>query len=257
MAHWYTSEAQPMHRVEGNNGKMRDTTVRDARQLNLFPSVTAIINLLDKPGLNNWKQGQIARAAIDNPIEKGELFKDWVARIKKLGKEETEKTATIGTDIHEAIRQIWEGSVAFNQYHNIAEGAVDAIIEYCGTDDFIPELTVVGKGYGGQIDLLGKDYIIDYKTKDISDHKYYQLQSDKPPKMAYDEECMQLSAYREAVASNSGMKFNTCSKMLNVFVDRTIPGRVYIYEHTENMYAQFQCLVGYWQIAKKYIPEQN
>ena len=65
MAHWYTADRQPMHEVEGKNGNMRSTTIRDARELNLFPSVTTIIGILDKPGLNQWIQTEIAKAAAD------------------------------------------------------------------------------------------------------------------------------------------------------------------------------------------------
>jgi len=250
MAHWYTTDRQPMHEVEGKSGAMRDTTIRDARKLNLLPSVTTIIGMLDKPGLNQWIQTQIARAAISHPIQIGELFDDWVLRIKKVGKEESEKTSKIGNEIHDAIEQRWQNSVAFNKYFHIAEAVQKAIIEYCKTDEFEPEQIVIGDGYGGKVDLYNDDFVIDYKTKDIDNAKWAKLRSDKPPKMAYDEECMQLSAYRAALPPGA-------TRMLNVFVDRTIPGRIYIYEHTENMYGQFQCLVDYWQRAKKYTPEQD
>jgi len=248
--HWYTADRQPMHEVEGKNGNMRSTTIRDARKLNLFPSVTTIIGMLDKPGLNQWIQTQIARATIDNPIQKGEKFDDWVSRIKKLGKEQGDRTAKIGTEIHDAIEQRWNNSVAFNKYFHIAEAVVNKIILYCETDEFEPEQIVIGDGYGGKVDLHNDDFVIDYKTKDIDDTKWAKLQSKSPLKMAYDEECMQLSAYRAALPPGA-------TRMLNVFVDRTIPGRIYIYEHTENMYGQFQCLVDYWQRAKKYTPEQE
>jgi len=254
MGHWYTKDRESMYEIAGKDGTMRDTTLRDARKLNLFPSVTTIIGQLDKPGLNAWLQGEVCKATLANPIEKGELLKDWILRIKKISKEVGESKAKIGTDIHDAIESIWRNDSASiisssGEYTEIAARTVEAIINHCNTDEFEPEQVVIGSGYGGKVDLHNEDFVIDYKTKDITDEEWDKIIAGKPKKMAYASECMQLSAYRAALPPGA-------TRLLNVFVDRTVAGRVYIYEHTENMYSQFQCLVGYWQMDKKYIPEQ-
>ena len=52
--HWYTQDGKPMHWVDKADGKgTRNTTLRDARKLNLLPSVTNILKLLNNPELNN------------------------------------------------------------------------------------------------------------------------------------------------------------------------------------------------------------
>ena len=42
-SHWYTREGAPKYTVEAKNGNPRNTTLADARKLNLVPSVTTII----------------------------------------------------------------------------------------------------------------------------------------------------------------------------------------------------------------------
>ena len=41
--HWYTRQGEPMYTVIGKTtGRPRNTTLKDARELNLVPSVTTI-----------------------------------------------------------------------------------------------------------------------------------------------------------------------------------------------------------------------
>ena len=61
--HWYTLEGKPQYTVIGKNKKERNTTLRDARQLNLVPSVTTILDVAAKPGLVNWLINQGIHAA--------------------------------------------------------------------------------------------------------------------------------------------------------------------------------------------------
>ena len=52
--HWYTRSGDPMYTIMGKStGKPRNTTLRDARELNLVPSVTTILNVAAKPALTN------------------------------------------------------------------------------------------------------------------------------------------------------------------------------------------------------------
>ena len=50
--HWYDREGNPAYTVIGKNGKPRGTTLRDARTLNLCPSVTTILGVAARPGLD-------------------------------------------------------------------------------------------------------------------------------------------------------------------------------------------------------------
>ena len=54
--HWYTQEGDPMYTVpKKKGGGLRATTLRDARKLNLVPSVTTVMKELAAPQLEMWK----------------------------------------------------------------------------------------------------------------------------------------------------------------------------------------------------------
>lgn len=72
-SHWYFPDGSPLHEVERADGKgTRPTNLRDARKLGLYPSVTNILSVLAKPGLNAWKQEQAILAALTLPRRSGE-----------------------------------------------------------------------------------------------------------------------------------------------------------------------------------------
>ena len=62
--HWYAADGSPAYRITGKNGKERNTTVADARKLNLVPSVSGIIGVAAKPALTVWLQEQAILAAL-------------------------------------------------------------------------------------------------------------------------------------------------------------------------------------------------
>jgi len=52
--HFYASDGTPAYRIIGKNGKERNTNVKDARERGFVPSVTTVLNIIAKPGLNTW-----------------------------------------------------------------------------------------------------------------------------------------------------------------------------------------------------------
>lgn len=274
MSHWYAKDGSPQHFIDKTDGSgTRDTTLRDARKHSWRPSVTTIIDILAKPGLNNWLQTQIAIAAKNNPIEKDESVNDWVTRIKRIAREESEAARVKGGEIHKDIETLFKFESVEDSdlsYGEISVPAYHSINAYCKEDNnLIPEQTVVGDGYGGAIDLYNDEYILDVKTKDISDSDWFKYEDHvadpdkkKPPKLAYPEMCMQLSAYDRALgykpqpSERQGID-GIPRRLINVFVDREIPGRVIFYEWEENMYKRFKHLVDYWQDEKNYYPGRN
>lgn len=252
MGHWYDKDGNPQHFTNG-----RASTLKDARKNNWFPSVTEIINTLDKPALTNWKIRQAVEAAQELPYQENEGSGSYYARITKQAFSDSTEARDKGSEIHKAIETWWkrDGITARAGIWLIACAAGDAIEEYCGKIKFRSEQTVVGNGYGGMIDLNNDKFCIDYKTKDIKDEDWdkYQIWLNssstkyKPPKLAYPEHCMQLSAYDKALGGEP-------RRLVNVFIDRNIEGRVIIHEWDENMFDRFELLVKYWQLSKNYFP---
>jgi len=71
-AHWYQRDGRPLHTVLSAKGEPRPTTLRDARKLNLLPSVTNILGIIAKPELTAWLQEQAVMAALTLPRLPGE-----------------------------------------------------------------------------------------------------------------------------------------------------------------------------------------
>jgi len=234
MSHWYARNGAPKYTVIGANGKERATTLRDARKMNLVPSVTTILSVAAKPGLINWMQEQVLLAALTLPRKEGEAEADWLDRVKEDGKAQAKAAADRGTDMHNQIEAVFKGGTAsafaYKVYH--------AINTEFGVQEWIPEESFASSlGFGGKVDLHSKSgIVIDYKTKEKVDDKV----------TVYDEHAMQLAAYRVGL----GIPFAKCA---NVFVD--MPGNVKIITHTEKeltkAWEMFMALLSFYRIKNE------
>jgi len=112
-AHWYSTDGEPYHTVPDANGNPRSTTLRDVRKLekdgvHLLPSVTSVMQVLDKPDLQAWKQNQILIAADNNPRQPGESIEDWAAKVLEESRSITKAAAEFGSRMHEVQEMILE-----------------------------------------------------------------------------------------------------------------------------------------------------
>lgn len=242
--HWYTRDGDPMYTILGKStNRMRNTTLRDARELNLVPSVSGIINVAAKPALTTWLQEQAIMAALTLPREDGELESVWLKRVMSDSKQQGRDAADLGTEIHAAIQAFYEGRKASKFPHhvesckNALEARFGALQWHC-EKAFAHEL-----GFGGKCDMHNTDgdgIVVDIKTKDFSDLS-------KP--LWYDEHMLQLAAYREGL----GLPGARCA---NVFVSRTNPDLSYVHEWAEEDikkgWAMFQHLLSYWQLKNNH-----
>jgi len=226
MSHWYDKDGKPQHFIEKADGTgKRASTLRDARKFLWFPSVTGVLDTIDKPVLNMWFQSQILMAALTLPQIENEPLDKFSERIKVDAFKESNEAKDTGTEIHDDMEIVFKekGFLAVLKHTKIAHTAVRAIIDYCGTTDLIPEVTVAGEGYGGKVDLYNDTFLIDYKTKDIKDKQWDDYQAGKNPKIAYPEMAMQLSAYDKALGWHEHGPYveqkgkNLSRKCINVF----------------------------------------
>lgn len=244
--HWYTREGAPMYTVEAAKGGQRNTTLRDARKLNLVPSVTTILNAVAKPGLNQWLQRQVLLAALTLPRHDGEPEDDWIARIMDDSKEQGRSAADVGTEIHASIQAFYEGSSSFGHHHHVM-GCSKIITNNFGLQGWIAERSFAHElGFGGKCDLhapatlQGAGFVVDIKTKDFTD----------PAKVeGYDEHLMQLAAYRVGL----GIPKARCA---NVFVSRSAPGlcavREWSQEDLDRGWLMFESILKFWQLKNQH-----
>ncbi len=204
----------------------------------------------------------MTQAAYENPPISGDGQDSYHSLIMDKAFEESIAARDRGTDIHDLMETWWNNQqgdkeakwdageitpIPLTTIGSIAVKACKAVVEFCGTDSLIPEQIVIGDGYGGKVDLHNDEFVIDYKTKDIDDIS---------KKMAYPEMCMQLAAYDRALGVSCPPR-----RCINVFIDRTEPGKVVIHEWKPEevviAWEKFALLVIYWQLSKNYCPGQS
>jgi len=240
--HWYRRDGTPQYTVTAKNGNERSTTLADARKMNLVPSVTTILNVAAKPGLERWKQEQMLLAALTLPRAPDEDEKSFIARVVADSKEQGKKAAERGTRIHEAIESYYTGKQDWEMLpHQI--GVAQEIEKVYGVTKFDPEKAFAHvSGFGGKVDLHNREanLVLDIKSKEFTD----------PAKVdVYEEHLMQLAAYRVGLDLPTAV----CA---NVFVSATMPGLVVIKEWSqedlERGWKMFESLLRFWQIKNQH-----
>ena len=216
--HWYTAEGESAHVVIGKNGKERNTTVTDARQMGLYPSVTSVLGIMDKPQLTSWKIEQAIMSSLTLPKEEGETLEEYARRVVKDSKESTTKAAEHGTKMHTEMENILLGRACsadevLKPYIETFKKWADANVE----KTYWCEKGLVGAGYAGRCDAYVKlkgigDAIIDLKNRKVNP-KYspFYEHSDAPQLWAYKNasENPQAACVSIVLASNDSSKLMT------------------------------------------------
>jgi hypothetical protein len=223
------------------DGSPRNTTLRDARERNLIPSVTTILGVAAKPALTAWLQEQAILAALTLPRLSDEPESVWLKRVVQDSKQQGRDATDLGTEIHEAIQSYYEGRKASKFPIHVAT-CTKVIEERYGALEWVSERAFAHEmGFGGKVDLYTPSgIVIDIKTKDFEDASKV---------IAYDEHMMQLAAYRVGL----GMPNARCA---NVFASRTNADLAVIKEWPEEDlqrgWEMFCSLLRYWQIKNQH-----
>ncbi len=237
--HWYDREGNPRYQMPYADHKkgFRNTTLRDARKEGFQPSVTTILGVPNKPGLNRWKENQILMAAMTLPQIIGETLDEFSVRVMEDSKKHAQEAAEAGTAIHKSLEQYFSGK-APDVHEEHCVGVEKALLEHFGEQDWEAETTFSSPlGFGGKTDLHCPIAIVDTKSKDFGPDEIVK---------AYPEQIMQLDAYRHGLEIPK-------ARMANVFVSRSHPGLVQIVEHEEgNHFEKFKHLLAYWMLDRNY-----
>lgn len=249
-AHWYHLDGTPQHTVIGKNGKERATDIRDARKLNLLPSVTEIINVASKPGLEFHKVREAILAAVTLPRLPGETDDDFAVRAYEDSRAQLIKAGDFGTRIHAVIeganlmRYTLERETApwLEKYLKWKNASILRVIK--------AESRVVNPqfGYAGTFDLLAEHQehgtvLVDFKTQNVKNGK----------PAFYETWCWQLAAYRAAL----GMRCHC----LSVVIDSNQPSAPVEKLWTEDELIDgleiFHHATRIWQVMKGYVPRSE
>jgi hypothetical protein len=237
--HWYTQEGKPQYTVIGKNGKERNTNLRDARERNLVPSVTTIMGMAAKPGLVNWQIDQALLAALTLPKVEGESLDQFKSRAKQDAREQVSQSAKRGTEIHAIIEGYYSGDLrrpTVSEAQMLADLDV-TLSQYGG--GWVAEDSFCNHGYGGKIDLYGRNVFVDFKSKD-------GIAGKDAKKLAFDENGMQLSAYAHGMNIDDPVR-------ISVFIDReTLEVKYYVWpeESHRRHLGMFLALKQFWYLSK-------
>lgn len=254
-SHWYTLTGDACHSVpKKDGGGTRPTTLTDARKLNLVPSVTSIIQLLDKPALNLWKQEQVALAVLTTPRKENEADDAFVHRVlheEKQQEQESQVAKDRGSSMHDGIEGFFSGLEVPAELEPWIRPVLDRLLEY--GQKASAEIILIGDDYGGMADLLQDcgDFwrLWDFKcTKNLPD----------PAKGAWMEHRLQLAAYAQAF-KNKLQRAGQVRPIIvgNIYISTVKEGEFVAIEHEnwEDAYTEgFAPLVRHWQFVKAYRP---
>ncbi len=253
-SHWYRDDGTPVHRLPTSDGRgERPTTLRDARRLGLYPSVTGILGVLAKPGLEKWKLDQVARASLRTPKMAEESEDYWCNRVRTAAFEQVEQAADLGTMIHGAL----EAAMAGEPYADDLRTYVEPVLAWkqqVGIEIIDRESRLVNKqhGFAGTADVLfryGRNGIgiLDYKTRKTKPGEDVQ---------AYDNQAMQLAAYG---ATYWGEEHIGRVLAANIFISTTEPGRVVVVKHPDPTrdWQAFRMVAALWRYVNGYDPRKG
>jgi hypothetical protein len=246
--HWYDFNGKAVFEVPNKTkGGMRPTTLRDAKSLQLLPSVTTVMKIMAAPELDRWKQQQVLMASLTLPRNPGESDEQYCSRIMEDAFEQVGQAADLGTQIHKALENHFQGMV----YEPDMEPYVAPVKKWVadnGVKFISHELRLVNPdvGYAGTTDALiekdGVKYVLDYKSRKTKPE--YKI-------TPWGKEPMQIAAYATIAGATRGV---------NLYISTTEPGRIgeawYDEETIAREYEAFKHVCALWQHINNYKPKQ-
>jgi len=249
-SHWYHRDGSACHEIIAkSSGLPRPTTVKDARQLDLIPSVTNILGMKAKPALITWLQDNAILSALNTPRNPGEPEDQWHSRIAEESNKIGREAAEWGTLIHEQCEQFATGG-AFMGTGEILQ-YVEGYEKWhrCNVAQTIDsEKSVVGSiGYAGRLDLHammcnGRRAVVDLKSQKLRG---------KPGKF-YCEWVMQLAAYGDCLREPG----DALPDLISVIIPSDAPGpvQVKVWDNGEAGLKAFKACFDLWCFDKSYFP---
>ena len=131
--------------------------------------------MLSKPGLEIWKENELAKAAFHEPPRDNESEADFVRRVKAARYSRTSGAADLGTSVHQEIESVLDGSKELEDVPDHLYPYVAPAIVYIRKKGFVIEhiekvVVSMDHTFAGTCDLIGKTkggqpFVADWKTK--------------------------------------------------------------------------------------------
>lgn len=260
--HFYTRTAdgtvEPRHFIAQvkDPSKTRPSRITDATKASKtgelwLPSVTGIIDMLEKPALRTWFAYENIQTLVELVADGFDVTLMELNDLQKLvgakTQERLDMTPAKGSDIHNALELAFKGLPYDKQYQKAVDGVADLFAKHGvkhSPECFEKYIYTLAGGYAGCSDVFTDMWVIDFKSKSNKGWK--------PSKMAYPEHAMQLASYDRAEPM-SDLYFRRCA---NIFIDQEtqeVDWHEWEHEQLEQAYIDFlSCRDLYF--SRKYNP---
>jgi len=256
-AHWYRASGEALHTIDMTNGGERNTTLRDARKMNLFPSVTTVLkDVLVNYGVQKWLRNTLLESAYTLPESfRLQEFSNYKLKVEEDAEEFGAKARDFGSKVHEAIdcfhinqEYIAEEEIEpwLNEYREWFAANIVHVIS--------SEETVVnaGTGYAGRMDLVAEHVehgycVIDFKTQRAKGNIKF-----------YDTWQYQLAAYRECLPSKAFTHRPNClSVAMNSMKAEAPVEKLWTPQEVKTGWDVFRRVCEIWQLQRGYFPVEE
>ena len=245
MHHYHPVTGQPVWEVPKVKGGGKKPTIWETRKGLTVPGVTTILGSWRAFQLEEWKvkQGILAALTCPNLYDKeGRLRQDldedqMIYIAQEDSKRQVREAADRGQAIHDAVETWLERGLVTPEYTDYVE-SVSRALEGLGIklEDCRVEVPFAHPlGYGGRIDILHPEWIIDLKTKDFGPEDL-----DGSRVKIYDNHREQIVAYDRGT-------------------NQVADGRLYTMGHDkdeqkDHTWEVFKALLKTWQLKNKVTP---
>lgn len=256
MGHYYASDGTPVHTQRKKGGGTRDTTLADAKKQGLFPSVTTVLDVLAKHGLNYWREEKIIEATLKFDTICVEDVARYSREVREAAFSDVGNAADLGTLIHADIEGLLLGEKSEWQVRDEANAAVRHM-ESMGLSICESEARIVNHrhGYAGTADIVAtkdsRPVVLDFKTKATKPGKKIEPSENHPTQIA--AYWMGYWGIEDAFPKPTALGYN-------VYISTTEPGRIETVEWSAEVlrheWELFRHVLAIWRARTGHDPRQ-
>ena len=257
-SHWYLRDGRAFHQIARSDGSGdRAVTLADARKVQALPSVTNVLGVLAKPGLDAWKIEQGIMAALTLPRTAEEPLDVFAKRVVADMSAQVDKAADFGTAIHGAceryalLKEVPTDATLLGFFEPWQEWFDDNVEQV----DSIEQVFVhSGQGFAGRVDMVARLRGLGWCVVDFKTQKMRRGPAGRPPRATFYETWpLQLSAYQQAMAWQTG---KLAPRLVSVVMNSVEPGPVHVkvWKPAESYVEAFDAALTLWRYVKDYDP---
>jgi len=252
-SHWYHQDGRPCYEVPRADGNgMKPTTLREARQMHLVPSVTSVLGIVRKPFLESWKTNQYLEAALEFG-EHGAFTTDNIDEVIESAEARMTVARDTGSQWHaemeRIVRALEERAALDLDAFAMPEETINEVVRWYRQFELHARHTEMpfacASGYGGCIDWVGQSRlgdgpgayltVLDWKTQATKQNQSFRT---------YPEWAVQLAAYAYGIGKPDALLVNVC-------ISTTEPGRIehFVWDRRDNddNYQAFMDAFAVWR----------